>query len=131
MAVHIIVLVKPDGVARNLTNEVRDVYLRAGFKLEQENECPADQNAERLAAHYKEHEGKEFYDRLIHMMLSGPIVAMQFSISSEDWQENSAMIAKGRSVCKRYSLGGANNTVHASDSIEAGERECSIWFTQP
>ena len=27
MAVHIIVLVKPDGVARNLTNEVRDACV--------------------------------------------------------------------------------------------------------
>ena len=69
-----LVLVKPDGVARNLTGEILRRIEAKGYQLVDIRMLQAPRDL--LAAHYAEHEGKPFYEPLVEFMESGPIVAV-------------------------------------------------------
>ena len=70
-----LVLVKPDGVSRNLTGEILARIEAKGYSLVDIKLIQADR--ELLAKHYEEHEGKPFYEPLIEFMQSGPTVAIR------------------------------------------------------
>ncbi len=131
-----LILVKPDGVRRNLVGEILGRVEAKGYSLvavELKQATP-----ELLAQHYEEHVGKPFYEPLVEFMLSGPTLAV---------------VAEGERVIEGFrSLAGATdptvaapgtirgdlsrdwgvkvmqNLVHGSDSTESAEREIGIWF---
>ncbi len=70
-----LVIVKPDGVARNLTGEILRRIEAKGYQLVDIRMLQADRDL--LAAHYAEHEGKPFYEPLVEFMESGPVVAIR------------------------------------------------------
>ena len=131
-----LVLVKPDGVRRNLVGEIIARIERKGYSVTNIRMLQADRAL--LEQHYAEHIGKPFYEPLVEFMLSGPIVAL---------------IAEGNRVIEGFrSLAGATdptvaapgtirgdlardqgtkvvqNIVHGSDSVESAEREISLFF---
>ena len=132
----ILILIKPDGVRRNLTGEVFARIERKGYVLE--NLAWQEPDRDKLAQHYAEHSEKPFYPSLLDYMSSGPIVAAVFS--------GEEVIAGVRSLCgatdptvaapgtirgdygRNWGSGNLENIVHASDSPESAEREISIWF---
>lgn len=136
MTEKILVLIKPDGVRRNLTGEVFARIERKGYVLE--NCVWQEPDLEKLAQHYAEHSEKPFYPGLLKYMSSGPIVAAVFS--------GEEVIAGVRSLCgatdptvaapgtirgdygRNWGSGNLENIVHASDSPESAEREIAIWF---
>jgi len=131
-----LVLIKPDGVRRNLVGEIVARIERKGYLIANIRMLEADRAL--LEKHYAEHVGKPFYEPLVQFMLSGPIVAL---------------IAEGNRVIEGFrSLAGATdptvaapgtirgdlardqgtkvvqNIVHGSDSIESAEREIALFF---
>jgi nucleoside-diphosphate kinase len=72
-----LVLVKPDGVARNLTGEILRRIEAKGYSLVDVKLLQAERSL--LAAHYAEHAGKPFYEPLLEFMESGPIVALRIA----------------------------------------------------
>lgn len=131
-----LILVKPDGVRRNLIGEVIRRVESKGYNVAALKMVQADRSI--LAAHYAEHEGKPFYEPLVEFMMSGPVVAI---------------IAEGNRVIEGFrKLAGATdptvaepgtirgdlardqgtkvvqNIVHGSDSVESATREIGIWF---
>jgi nucleoside-diphosphate kinase len=131
-----LILVKPDGVRRNLIGEVIRRVETKGYNVVALKMVQADRSI--LAAHYAEHEGKPFYEPLVEFMMSGPVVAI---------------IAEGNRVIEGFrKLAGATdptiaepgtirgdlardqgtkvvqNIVHGSDSVESATREIGIWF---
>ena len=70
-----LVLVKPDGVARNLTGEILRRIEAKGYQLVDIKLLEASH--ELLTRHYEEHEGKPFFEPLVEFMESGPIVAIR------------------------------------------------------
>jgi nucleoside-diphosphate kinase len=126
-----LVLVKPDGVARNLTGEILRRIEAKGYQLVDLKWVEADR--ELLARHYAEHEGKPFYEPLVEFMLSGPIVAIR--------------VAGNRVIEGFRSLAGTTDpttaapgtirgdlgrdwgvAVQGSDSVESAARELGLWF---
>ena len=69
-----LVLIKPDGVKRNLIGEIIARCERKGYNVVQLKLTTP--TSELLAAHYAEHEGKSFYEPLMEFMSSGPVVAI-------------------------------------------------------
>ena len=131
-----LILVKPDGVRRNLIGDVIRRVESKGYNVAALKMVQADRAI--LAAHYAEHEGKPFYEPLVEFMMSGPVVAI---------------IAEGNRVIEGFrKLAGATdptvaepgtirgdlardqgtkvvqNIVHGSDSVESATREIGIWF---
>ena len=68
------VMVKPDGVQRNLVGEVISRFEKRGLKLVGLKLMQISQ--ELAAKHYGEHQGKPFYDELIGFITSVAVVAM-------------------------------------------------------
>lgn len=128
-----LVIVKPDGVARNLTGEILRRIEAKGYQLVDIRMLQADR--ELLAAHYAEHEGKPFFPSLLEFITSGPVVA--------------AIVEGPRAVAAFRQLAGAtdpvekatpgtirgdlalvtqDNLVHGSDSPDSAVREIELWF---
>ena len=131
-----LILVKPDGVKRQLTGSILARIEAKGYTVTDLKMVTADRAL--LEEHYAEHQGKPFFEPLVEFMLSGPVVAI---------------IAEGHRVIEGFrSLAGTTdptcaapgtirgdfgrdwglkvqqNLVHGSDSVESAEREIGIWF---
>ena len=131
-----LVLVKPDGVQRGLTGQILARVEAKGYKLVRLELVSATR--EILEQHYKEHQGKPFFEPLVEFMLSGPVVAAV--VEGERVIEGFRSIAGATEPTTaapgtiRGDLGRdwgdavQKNLVHGSDSPESAEREIGIWF---
>jgi len=131
-----LVLVKPDGVARNLSGEILRRIEAKGYQLVDIKLIDADR--ELLAQHYAEHEGKPFYEPLLEFMQSGPIVAIR--IAGERVIEGFRSLAGTTDpttatpgtirgdLGRDWGLKVQQNLVHGSDSPESAARELALWF---
>jgi nucleoside-diphosphate kinase len=117
-----LVLVKPDGVARNLTGDIK--LLEASREL--------------LEKHYEEHQGKPFFEPLVEFMESGPIVAIRVagnrviegfrSLAGTTDPTTAAPGTIRGDLGRDWGLKVQQNLVHGSDSPESAARELSLWF---
>jgi nucleoside-diphosphate kinase len=131
-----LVLVKPDGVARNLTGEILRRIEAKGYQLVDIKLVEASR--ELLSAHYAEHEGKPFFEPLVDFMESGPIVAIRVTgnaviegFRSLAGATNPTAAAPGTirgDLGRDWGLKVQQNLVHGSDSVESAERELALWF---
>lgn len=69
-----LILVKPDGVRRQLVGEVISRIEDKGYVVVDLKMMQADRAL--LERHYAEHQGKPFFEPLVEFMMSGPIVAI-------------------------------------------------------
>lgn len=131
-----LVLVKPDGVARNLTGEILRRIEAKGYQLVDIRMIEADLDL--LAAHYEEHRGKPFYEPLVEFMMSGPVVALRiagnrciegFRVLAGTTDPTTAAPGTIRGDLGRdWGLKVQQNLVHGSDSPESAARELALWF---
>jgi nucleoside-diphosphate kinase len=131
-----LVLVKPDGVARNLTGEILRRIEAKGYSLVDLKMVQADRDL--LAAHYEEHQGKPFYEPLVEFMESGPIVAIRAAgnrviegFRSLAGATDPTLAAPGTirgDLARDWGLSVQQNLVHGSDSRESASRELALWF---
>ncbi|NLN06066.1 MAG: nucleoside-diphosphate kinase [Firmicutes bacterium] len=126
------VMVKPDGVQRNLVGEIIRRFERKGFKLVGLKMMQV--SGELAAKHYAEHKGKPFYGELIDFITSGPVVAMVWEglnavsvIRSMMGKTNPAEAAPG-TIRGDFAVFMGNNVIHGSDSPESAEREINLFF---
>jgi len=89
--------------------------------------------AERL---YQMHRGKEFYEKLVQHVTSGPVVAMVMegpsavSVVRSMIGKTDPTEAKPGTIRGDYALNVTKNVIHASDSPENAEREIKIFFKE-
>lgn len=126
------VAIKPDGVQRGLIGDVIRRFETKGYKVTALKMLTvSDVQAK---AHYAEHEGKPFYERLIRYIQSGPIVAMvvegynavagvRHLMGSTDPDK-----AEVGTIRADFAQVMEYNVVHGSDSVESAEREIAIYF---
>jgi len=131
-----LVLVKPDGVARQLTGEILRRIEAKGYEIVDLKMLTAPRDL--LDQHYEEHQGKPFFEPLVEFMQSGPVVAVRVA--------GNAAIAGFRSLAgttdpttaapgtirgdlgRDWGLKVQQNLVHGSDSPESAARELALWF---
>ena len=131
-----LVLVKPDGVARNLTGEILRRIEAKGYQLVDIKLVEAELDL--LAAHYEEHKGKPFYEPLVEFMQSGPIVVIRVagnrviegfrSLAGTTDPSTAAPGTIRGDLGRDWGLKVQQNLVHGSDSSEAAVRELALWF---
>jgi nucleoside-diphosphate kinase len=132
-----LVLIKPDGVARNLTGEILRRIEAKGYSLVDIRLIQPERSV--LAEHYAEHEGKPFYEPLVEFMLSGPIVAIR--VAGNRVIEGFRMLAGTTDPTlaapgtirgdfgRDWGVKVQQNLVHGSDSPESAARELELWFS--
>jgi nucleoside-diphosphate kinase len=131
-----LVLVKPDGVARNLTGEILRRIEAKGYALVDIKLVQADR--ELLSQHYEEHQGKPFYEPLVEFMESGPVVAIRVagnrviegfrSLAGATDPTTAAPGTIRGDLGRDWGLKVQQNLVHGSDSPESAARELALWF---
>lgn len=128
-----LVLIKPDGVQRQLVGEIIGRIERKGLTIAALELRHVSQDL--AAQHYAEHEGKPFFEPLLKFITSGPVVA--------------AIVEGPRAIAAFRQLAGGTdpvekaipgtirgdfgletqfNLVHGSDSIDSAKREIGLWF---
>ena len=127
-----LVLIKPDGVERNLIGEILRRIEAKGYEVVDLRMLTA--TTELLTAHYAEHEGKPFFQPLLEFMSSGPVVAARVRGHRVIEGFRALAGATDPTVAARGDLGRdwgvkvQKNLVHGSDSPESAERELALWF---
>ena len=125
-------IIKPDAVERNLDNEIKNIFLKNGFKIIKDKKIKIEKSeAEKF---YKVHETKPFYNDLCSYLSSGPIVVMIL-------EKNNAVLANRElmgatnpkdahegTIRKKYGISIDKNSVHGSDSVENAKIEINFFF---
>ncbi|QYH35887.1 nucleoside-diphosphate kinase [Salinibacterium sp. M195] len=132
-----LVLIKPDGVARNLTGEILRRIEAKGYQLVDVRLVQAE--VDLLSQHYAEHEGKPFYEPLMDFMQSGPTVALRIagnraiegfrSLAGTTDPTTAAPGTIRGDLGRDWGLAVQQNLVHGSDSPESAARELALWFS--
>lgn len=129
---HTFIMVKPDGVERGLVGEIIGRFERKGLRLEKIRSLSIDEDL--AHRHYAEHVDKAFFPDLLAFIISGPVVAMEWSGEGAVATARTIMGATNPAeaspgtVRGDYGLEVTQNLVHGSDSIASAERELAIFF---
>jgi nucleoside-diphosphate kinase len=127
-----LVLVKPDGVQRQLVGRILSRYEERGLRIVGLKLVKVDRElAER---HYAVHKGKPFFEGLVAFITSGPLVA-----AALEGPDAIAMVRTMNGATKPVeatpgtirgdlAVEMGQNLVHASDSAESAATELGIWF---
>jgi nucleoside-diphosphate kinase len=131
-----LVLIKPDGIERNLIGEILRRIEAKGYVITDLRMLTADRAL--LTAHYAEHEGKPFFKPLVEFMSSGPIVAAKVrghrvieGFRTLAGTTDPTLAAPGSirgDLARDWGLTVQKNLVHGSDSPESAARELALWF---
>ena len=131
-----LVLVKPDGVQRNLVGEIIARIERKGYTIVDLKMLTATRGM--LEKHYEEHEGKPFFEPLVEFMGSGPVVAIRLGgdrviegFRALAGKTDPTVAAPGTirgDLGRDWGESVQKNLVHGSDSTLSAERELAIWF---
>lgn len=131
-----LVLIKPDGVKRNLVGEIIARCELKGYQVTDLKMVAP--NRKLLEAHYAEHAGKPFYEPLLEFMLSGPTVAIRLegerviegfrSLAGATDPTTAAPGTIRGDLGRDWGTKVIQNLVHGSDSEDSAQRELAIWF---
>lgn len=76
--------------------------------------------------HYAPHKGKDFFERLVGYMSSGPVAAMIVEVNHNDTTRLKIWRDEIRDKYKPFTHSAAN-IIHASDGYEDALRETILW----
>ena len=125
-------IIKPDAIERNLDNEIKQMFIKNGFKILKEKKIQIEKSeAEKF---YKVHETKPFYNDLCSYLSSGPIIAMILEKENAVADNRKLMgatnpnDAEEGTIRKKYGISIDKNSVHGSDSVENAKIEIDFFF---
>lgn len=128
------VLIKPDGVERELIGNIISVYEDNALKVLNLKLMKATR--EIAEKHYSQHKDKPFFEELIAFITRGPLVAIILEgedavnrIRGINGATNPEEASEG-TIRHRYGRSKTENIVHASDSVEKAEEEIALWFSE-
>ena len=127
-----LVLIKPDGVRRNIVGEVISRIERKGLKLVAMELRTLDAGTART--HYEEHAERPFFGSLVEFITGGPLVALV--VEGERAVEafralagaTDPVTAAPGTVRGDFALEVQQNIVHGSDSTYSADREIKLFF---
>ncbi len=128
------VMIKPDGVQRDLVGDIINRFQKKGLKLVAMKLTVMDR--ETANSLYKMHVKKHFYDDLITFITSGPVVLMV-------WEADNAVFISRKLVGPTtpneampgtirgdYIINTGFNVIHASETVSAARREIPLFFRE-
>lgn len=129
---HTFTMIKPDGVERGLVGEIISRFEDKGMNLEKIRKLTINEKLARR--HYAEHVDRPFFSELLEFIISGPVIAMEWSgesaisicrnlMGATDPKEAAPGTIRGD-----YGIVVTNNLVHGSDGPESAARELEIFF---
>ncbi len=125
-------MIKPDGVQRNLIGTIVERLENKGFKIAGAKLMHVSE--ELAKTHYQEHADKPFFGELVDFITSGPVFAMV--LKGENVIDTARLVvgstnpqqAAPGTIRGDFGLTVGKNIIHGSDSKESAEREISLFF---
>ncbi|WP_417900007.1 nucleoside-diphosphate kinase [Bacillus haimaensis] len=125
-------MVKPDGVQRNLIGEIVSRFEKKGYQLVGAKlmQIPAELAEE----HYGEHKERPFFGELVDFITSGPVFAMVWqgenviATARQMMGATNPKDAAPGTIRGEYAAIVGKNIIHGSDSPESAEREIGLFF---
>ena len=125
-------IIKPDAVERNLTENIKEYFLKNNLKIVKEKKIQVSKDE--AAEFYRVHQTKPFYDRLCNYLSSGPITVMILE-GENAIKENRRIMgstdpknAEDGTIRKKYGISIDKNSIHGSDSVENAKKEIEFFF---
>ena len=125
-------IIKPDAVERNLTENIKEIFIKKKFKIIKIKKIQISKDE--ASEFYKVHQTKPFYERLCNYLSSGPIVVMILERENAI-QENRKIMgstdpknAEEGTIRKQYGISIDKNSVHGSDSSDNAKKEIDFFF---
>ena len=125
-------IIKPDAVERNLTEEIKSIFVKNGLKIVSSKKIHISK--EEAAEFYKVHQSKPFYNDLCAYLSSGPIFVMILEGNSAVLKNRELMgatnpkDAKPNTIRKLYGISIDKNSAHGSDSVDNAKTEIDFFF---
>ena len=127
-----LVLVKPDGVQRQLAGRILARFEERGLKIVGLRLVKVDRDlAER---HYAVHKGKPFFEGLVAFITSSPLVAIALEGPNAIGMVRTMVGATKPTEAAPGTIRGdlavemGQNLIHASDGPETAVAELALWF---
>lgn len=127
-------MVKPDGVQRNLIGEIVSRFEKKGFQLVGAKLMAIPE--ELAEQHYGEHKERPFFGELVEFITSGPVFAMVWEGENVIATARTMMGATNPKDSAPGTIRGdfaatvGKNIIHGSDSPESAEREIGLFFKE-
>lgn len=126
------IMIKPDGVQRNLVGEIVGRFETKGFTLVGMKFMAVPR--ELAESHYGVHKERPFFGDLVNFITSSPVVAMVW--------EGEGVVASARKLIGAtnplasepgtirgdFGVSIGRNIIHGSDAIETAQSEIALWF---
>ena len=128
------VMLKPDGVQRNLVSEVIGRFESKGYTLIGLKMMKVSR--ELAEKHYDVHREKPFFKGLVEFIISAPIVAMVWegegvvTAARKIIGATNPLNAEPGTIRGDYGISIGRNLIHGSDAIETAQREINLWFKE-
>lgn len=125
-------MLKPGVLQRRIAGEVLGRFERKGLKIIALKMMRLDRVM--AESHYREHQGKDFYEKLLEYTLSGPVIALilegegAVSLTRRLVGPTDVREAPPGTIRGDYAYRTRLNIVHASDSPASAEREIALFF---
>lgn len=129
-----LIILKPDAVQRGLMGRIISRFEEKGLQIVGAKMMRISQ--ELAAKHYKDHQGKPFYDGLVKFMTSSPVLVLAvrgvgaITISRNLMGATFGSKAAAGTIRGDFGVSNSFNLIHGSDSPEAAERELGLFFAQ-
>lgn len=127
-------MVKPDGVQRNLIGEIVGRFEKKGFQLVGAKLMQI--TPELAGEHYGEHKERPFFGELVEFITSGPVFAMVWEgenviatsrllVGATNPKESAPGTIRGD-----FAVTVGKNIIHGSDSADSAVREIGLFFKE-
>jgi nucleoside-diphosphate kinase len=129
-----LVLIKPDGVQRQLVGDIIGRFEKRGLKIVGLKLVRVSGQLARQ--HYAVHERQPFFEGLISYITSGPVVAMvaagpgAISATRDTMGATNPVDATPGTIRADYALEIGRNLVHGSDGPGTAAAEIALWFRE-
>jgi len=128
------IMIKPDGVQRNLVGQIISRFESKGYRLASMKLLRITE--EQAKEHYKEHLEKPFFPGLLEYITSGPVVAMVWegkdvvAAARQMMGKTNPLEAAPGTIRGDFGLDIGRNVIHGADSVKSAEREIAIYFNK-
>jgi nucleoside-diphosphate kinase len=127
-------MIKPDGVQRNLIGEIVNRFEAKGFQLAGAKLMVISDDLAKN--HYGEHKERPFFGELVEFITSGPVFAMVWegekviTTARDMMGKTNPLEAAPGTVRGDFGMTVGKNIIHGSDSAESAAREIGLFFVE-
>lgn len=127
-------MVKPDGVQRNLIGEIVHRFEQKGFQFV--GAKLMNISTDLAETHYGEHRERPFFGELVNFITSGPVFAMVWegenviTTARDMMGKTNPQEAAPGTIRGDFGITVGKNIIHGSDSPESAEREINLFFQE-